>query len=71
MCVRLVIRRSGVRSPPGPATVFRGDLSGYIFFSHSLPSTDSRRLVVSFLRKNAHKYRLTAEMTKLAQEKCG
>ena len=30
-----------------------------IFYGHSLPSTDSRRAVVCFWRKNVHKYWLT------------
>ena len=30
------------------------------FYNHSLPSAASRKAVVSFLRKNVHKYRLTA-----------
>ena len=38
------------------------------FYSHSLPSSDSRRAVVSFWRNNVHKYWLTAR-TKPVQEK--
>ena len=70
MRARLLIRWSQTRSPPGPATFFRRDWSWNIFFGHSLPSADSRRAVVSFWRKNVHKYTLTAQRTKLAQEKC-
>ena len=40
--------------PPRSATFFRGDWSWNIFYGHSLPSTDSRRAVVSFWRKNVH-----------------
>ena len=39
-----------MRTPPGPATFFSGDWSWNIFYGHSLPSADSRRAVVSFLR---------------------
>ena len=35
-------------------TFFRGDWSWNIFYGHSLPSSDSRRSVVSFWRKNVH-----------------
>ena len=38
----------------GSATVFRGNWSWNIFYSHSLPSPDSRRAVVSFRQKNVH-----------------
>ena len=47
-------RRSRVQPPPRSATFFRGDWPWNIFYSHSLPSTDSRRAVVSFWRKNVH-----------------
>ena len=60
MRVRLVIRRSRVRSPLGLATSFRGDWSRNIFYNHSTPSADSRKAVVSFSRKNVHKYWLIA-----------
>ena len=50
--VRLETRRSRVQPPPRWATFFRGDWSWNIFYGHSLPSADSRRAVVSFLRKN-------------------
>ena len=56
-------------SPPGPATLIRGDWSWDIFYGHSLPSTDSRRAVVSFWRKNVYKYWLAAQRTKPLQEK--
>ena len=36
--------------PAGSATFFRGDWSWNIFYGHSLPSADSRRAVLSFLR---------------------
>ena len=36
VCDRLVVRRSLVRAPPGPATFFRGDCSYNIFYGHSL-----------------------------------
>ena len=52
--------RSQVRSPSGPATFFRGDGSCNIIADNSLPSTDSRRTVVSFWRKIVYKYWLTA-----------
>ena len=50
---RLVIRRSQVRGS-GLAPFFRWDWSWNLFFGHSLPSADSRREVVSYLRKNVH-----------------
>ena len=50
---RLVIRRVWVRGS-GPATFFRWDWSWNLFYGHSLPSADSRREVVSYLRKNVH-----------------
>ena len=53
--------------PIGPETFFRGDRSGNICYSDSLPSADSRRAVVSFWQKNVHKYWLTR--IKPAQEK--
>ena len=56
MRVRLVIRRSWVRSSPGSATLFRGYWSWNNFYGHSLPSAVSRRAVVSFWRKTVHKY---------------
>ena len=36
------------------ATFFSGNWSWNIFYSHSLPSTDSRKAVVGFWRKNVH-----------------
>ena len=57
MRVRLEIRMSRFRSPPGPATFFHGDLSLNIFYGHSRPSADSRRAVV---KKNVQKNWLTA-----------
>ena len=39
---------------PVPATFFRWDWSWNLFYGHSLPSADSRREVVSYLRKNVH-----------------
>ena len=47
-------RRSRVQPPPKSATFFRGDWSWNIFYGHSLPSTDSRRAIVSFWRKIVH-----------------
>ena len=44
-----------VRSPPGPAIFFRGDC----FYGHSVPSANSRRVVVSFWQMYLHKYWLT------------
>ena len=38
----------------GSATFFCGDWSWNIFNRHSLPSTDSRKAVVSFWQKNVH-----------------
>ena len=55
----LVIRRSRVWSPLGPATFFCGDWPRNIFYSHLLPSADSRRAVDSLWWKNVHKYWLT------------
>ena len=52
--LRLETRRSWVQPPPRSATFFHGDWSQNIFYSHSLPSTDSRKAVVSFWRKNVH-----------------
>ena len=46
----------GVRSLSSPATFFRRDWSWNIFYGHSLPSAGSRRDVISFWRKNVHKY---------------
>ena len=44
-----------VGSTPGVfATFFCGDWSWNIFYGYSLPSTDSRRAVVSFWWKNVH-----------------
>ena len=56
MCVRLVIRRSWVRSQPCSA-FFRDDWSWNIYYCLSLTSADPRRAVVSFWRENKHKYR--------------
>ena len=56
MHVPLVIRMSQVRSPSGPATFSRGYWSWNIFFGQSLPVADTRWVVVSFWRKNVHKY---------------
>ena len=58
MRVRLVARRLRARSPAGSAIFFRGDWSWNTSNSHSVPSADSRKAVVSFLRKNAHNTRL-------------
>ena len=52
--VRLETRRWRVQPPPRSATFFRGDWSWNIFYGHSLPSADSRRVVISFWRKNVH-----------------
>ena len=41
-------------TPAESATFFCGDWSWNIFYGHSLPSTDSRRAVVSFWQKNVH-----------------
>ena len=41
-------------TPAGSATFFRGDLIMKYFYSHFLPSADSRGAVVSFWRKNVH-----------------
>ena len=52
--IRLETRRSRVQPPPRSATFFPGYWWWNIFYSHSLPSADSRRAVVSFWRKNVH-----------------
>ena len=52
--VRLETRRSRVQPLPRSATFFRGDWLWNIFYGHSFPSADSRRVVVSFWRKNVH-----------------
>ena len=52
--IRLVIRKSRVRSPPGLATFFCRDWSWNIFYGHSLPSADSTRAAIRFWRKNVH-----------------
>ena len=41
-------------TPGGSATFFRGDWSWNISYGHSLPSADSRRVVVSLWQKNVH-----------------
>ena len=41
-------------TPAMSATFFHGDRSSDIFYGHSLPSTDSRRAIVSYWRKNVH-----------------
>ena len=46
-------RRAWVRGF-GPATFFRWDWWWNLFYGLSLPSADSRREVVSYLRKNVH-----------------
>ena len=43
-----------VHPPQRSAAFFCGDWSWNIFYGHSLPSADSRRAVVNFLRKNVH-----------------
>ena len=52
--VWLEIRRLHVQPPPRLATFFRGDWSWNIFYGHSLPSSDSRRAILSFWRKYMH-----------------
>ena len=47
-------RRSRVQPLPRSATFFRRDWSWNIFYSHLLPSADSRRTVFSFWQKNVH-----------------
>ena len=46
--------RSRVRPLLRSATFFCRDWSWNIFYGHSLPSADSRRVVVSFCQKNVH-----------------
>ena len=50
-------------SPTGDQEIARtipagsgNNISWNIFYGHSLPSADSRRAVLSFWRKNVHKY---------------
>ena len=53
MHIQLVIRRSRVQySCPAPS--FCWDWSWNLFYGHYLPFTDSRREVVSYLRKNVY-----------------
>ena len=53
MCVHLVCGRSRVRSSR-PAIFFCGDWSWNNFYGHCVPSSDPRRAVVSYWRKNVH-----------------
>ena len=53
---------------PGPVPYFHGDWSLNNFYDHSVPSTDSRRAVVSYKWKYVHEV-LVKCMVKLAQEK--
>ena len=55
--------------PTGSSNILSWRLTINIFYGHSLPSADSRRAVFSFWQKNVHKYWLTAQRTKPAQEK--
>ena len=41
-------------TPAEVGNILCGDWSWNIFYSHSLPSADSRRAVVSFWQKNVH-----------------
>ena len=52
--LRLETRRSQFQPPPRSATFFRGDWPWNVFYSHSLPSADSIRAVISFWQKNVH-----------------
>ena len=47
--------------PVGSGNILWEDWSWNIFYSQSLPSADSRTVVVSFWGKNVHKYWLTAK----------
>ena len=47
-------REVGGSISTGSATFFHGDWSWNIFYSHSLPSADSRRAVVTFWWKKVH-----------------
>ena len=53
-CAVWLETRSRVQPQPRSVTFFRGDWSWNIFYGHYLPSTDSRRAVVSFWQKNVH-----------------
>ena len=58
-------KSSNVTADPGAASpavpYFRRDRSCNDYYGHSLPSADSRRVVISYKRKNVHEV--------LAQEK--
>ena len=54
----------------GPATFFCGDGSRNHFYGHSLPSTDSSTVVVSYWRKDVHIILVNCLGISL-QEKCG
>ena len=70
MHARLVIRRSRIRSS-GLAPFFRWGWSWNLFYGHSLPSADSRREVVSYVRKNMRWVLVNCLGLTAAQEKCG
>ena len=61
-------RSRGREFDPGPVPYFRGDWSWNIFYGHSPPSADSRRVGVSYKRKYVHKV-LVNRFVKLSQEK--
>ena len=55
-CIAFInkIRKNNRKHKRGRQHSFNGDWSWNIFYTHSLPSTDSRTPVVSFWRKNVH-----------------
>ena len=63
MRVRLVIKRSGTRPPPGPATLFSWRLIMNYFPRSFSPFRWFKNADISFWQKNVHKYWLTSLKT--------
>ena len=71
MHVWLVIRRLGIDPRWGLTTFFHGDLSWNIFYCHSVPSIDSRRVFVSFSGERMYTSTCSSlTRTKPVQQKC-